>query len=106
MKHGSWTGIGFGRNIGWIDDNTVWFQSESTGYSHLYTINIKTNERKALTSGKYEVQQVQLSNDKKFFYIITNEVHPGEQQFYRLTIADGKKNDHYNDRRQPGYSFT
>ena len=84
-------GIGFGRNIGWIDDNTVWFQSESSGYSHLYTINVKTNERKALTSGKYEVQQVQLSNDKKFFYIITNEVHPGEQQFYRLTIADGKK---------------
>ena len=84
-------GIGFGRNIGWIDDNTVWFQSESTGYSHLYTINVKTNERKALTSGKYEVQQAQLSNDKKFFYIITNEVHPGEQHFYRLTIADGKK---------------
>jgi len=84
-------GIGFGRNIGWIDDNTVWFQSESSGYSHLYAINIKTNERKALTSGKYEVQQVQLSNDKKFFYIITNEVHPGEQHFYRLTIADGKK---------------
>jgi Tol biopolymer transport system component len=84
-------GIGFGRNIGWIDDNTVWFQSESSGYSHLYTINIKTNERKALTSGKYEVQQTQLSNDKKYFYIITNEVHPGEQHFYRLTIADGKK---------------
>ncbi|HEY5771292.1 MAG TPA: prolyl oligopeptidase family serine peptidase, partial [Chitinophagaceae bacterium] len=84
-------GIGFGRNIGWIDDNTVWFQSESSGYSHLFTINIKTNERKALTSGKYEVQQTQLSNNKKFFYIITNEVHPGEQQFYRLTIADGKK---------------
>src|SRR6187402_530927 len=84
-------GIGFGRNIGWIDENTVWFQSESSGYSHLYTINIKTNERKALTAGKYEVQQAQLSNDKKFFYIITNEVHPGEQHFYRLTIADGKK---------------
>jgi len=84
-------GIGFGRNIGWIDDNTVWFQSESSGYSHLYTVNIKTNERKALTSGKYEVQQTQLSNDKKFFYIITNEAHPGEQQFYRLAIADGKK---------------
>ena len=84
-------GIGFGRNIGWVDENTVWFQSESSGYSHLYTINIKTNERKALTSGKYEVQQTQLSNDKKYFYIITNEVHPGEQQFYRLSIADGKK---------------
>ena len=84
-------GIGFGRNIGWTDDNTLWFQSESTGYSHLYTINVITKERKALTSGNYEVQQTQLSRDKKYFYIITNEVHPGEQQFYRLSIADGKK---------------
>ncbi|HEX6169201.1 MAG TPA: prolyl oligopeptidase family serine peptidase, partial [Chitinophagaceae bacterium] len=84
-------GIGFGRNIGWIDENTVWFQSEATGYSHLYTINISTNERKALTTGKYEVQQAQLSRDNRSFYIITNEVHPGEQHFYRLSIADGKK---------------
>ncbi|TMI63577.1 MAG: S9 family peptidase [Bacteroidetes bacterium] len=83
-------GIGFGR-IGWIDDNTFWFQSESTGYSHLYTINVNTKEKKALTSGKYEVQQAQLSRDKKSFFITTNEVHPGEQHFYRLWIADGKK---------------
>jgi len=83
-------GIGFG-NGGWIDDNMFWFQSEKTGYSHLYTINVTNGEKKALTSGKYEVQQAILSKDKKSFYITTNEVHPGEQQFYRLSIADGKK---------------
>ncbi|HSU27179.1 MAG TPA: prolyl oligopeptidase family serine peptidase, partial [Chitinophagaceae bacterium] len=82
---------GFGGNTGWIDDNTFWFQSEATGYSHLYIMNVVTGERKALTSGKYEVQQASLSRDKKSFYITTNEVHPGEQQFYRLNIADGKK---------------
>ncbi|MGG9962797.1 prolyl oligopeptidase family serine peptidase [Ferruginibacter sp. SUN106] len=84
-------GIGFSRNFGWTDDNTVWFQSEATGYSHLYTINVNTKQRRALTAGKYEVEQAQLSRDKKYFYIVTNEVHPGEQQFYRLTIADSKK---------------
>ncbi|HET6996436.1 MAG TPA: prolyl oligopeptidase family serine peptidase [Chitinophagaceae bacterium] len=83
-------GIGFG-GTGWIDDNTLWYQSEATGYSHLYTINISTGEKKALTAGKFEVQQSVLSKDKKYFYITTNEVHPGEQQFYRLNIADGKK---------------
>jgi len=83
-------GIGFG-NTGWIDDNTFWFQSESTGYSHLYAINVASGEKKALTSGRYEVLQAKLSKDKKSFYITTNEVHPGEQQFYRLSIADGKK---------------
>jgi dipeptidyl aminopeptidase/acylaminoacyl peptidase len=83
-------GIGFG-GTGWIDDQTFYFQSEATGYSHLYTINVTTGEKKALTAGKYEVQQARLSRDKKSFYINTNEVHPGEQQFYRLTIATGKQ---------------
>ncbi|HRF19309.1 MAG TPA: prolyl oligopeptidase family serine peptidase, partial [Chitinophagaceae bacterium] len=59
--------------------------------SHLYTVNASTGTKKALTSGNYEVQQVSLSKDKKYFYISTNEVHPGEQHFYRLSIADGKK---------------
>lgn len=84
-------GIGFGRNTGWVSNNQLWFQSEATGYSHLYLINAETGERKALTAGNYEVQQAQLSLDKKSFFITTNEVHPGEQQFYRLNIADGKK---------------
>jgi dipeptidyl aminopeptidase/acylaminoacyl peptidase len=83
-------GIGFGRN-GWIDETTFWFQSEATGYSHLYTINVTNGTRKQLTSGNYEVQQAQLSRDKKYFYLTTNEMHPGEQHFYRLSIADGKK---------------
>jgi dipeptidyl aminopeptidase/acylaminoacyl peptidase len=83
-------GIGFAAT-GWIDDNIFWYQSEATGYSHLYTVNVSTGEKRALTAGKYEVQQSVLSRDKKYFYITTNEVHPGEQQFYKLSIADGKK---------------
>lgn len=80
-----------GANTGWIDESTFWFRSEATGYSHLYTINVLSGNKKALTTGNYEVQQASLSNDKKYFYISTNEVHPGEQHFYRLMIADGKK---------------
>ena len=79
-----------GASEGWIDENTFWFQSETTGYSHLYSINVLTGEKKAVTSGKYEVQQADLSLDKKYFFITTNEVHPGEQQFYRLPITGGK----------------
>ncbi|MBS1947091.1 MAG: S9 family peptidase [Bacteroidetes bacterium] len=76
---------------GWINENTFWYQSEeATGYSHLYKTDVVTGEKTALTSGKYEVQQAQLSADKKYFYIITNEVHPGEQQFYKLPVNGGK----------------
>ena len=83
-------GIGFGR-IGWLDDKILWFQSEKTGYSHLYTVNVINGDKKTLTSGNFEILQAQLSKDKKYFYILTNEVHPGEQHYYRLSIADGKK---------------
>ncbi len=84
-------GIGFGGNTGWIDEHTFWFQSEATGYSHLYSADVVSKQVKALTTGQYEVQRAQLSLDKKTFYISTNEVHPGEQQLYRLSVADGKK---------------
>ena len=87
---GPGTGGFSGTNTGWITENTFWFQSEVTGYSHLYTVNVESGEKKTLTSGKYEVQQAELSKDKKYFYITTNEVHPGEQQFYRLPVTGGK----------------
>ncbi len=83
-------GINF-RNAGWIDENTFWYQSETTGYSHLYIADITTGKKRQLTSGNYEVQDAQLSKDNKYFFITTNEVHPGEKHFYRLSIADGKK---------------
>ncbi|RPD42338.1 S9 family peptidase [Chitinophaga barathri] len=79
-----------GYSLGWINENTCWFQSEATGYSHLYTCNVVSGQKKALTQGRYEVQDTELSKDKQYFYITTNEVHPGEKQFYRLPVTGGK----------------
>lgn len=84
-------GPGMFGSIGWIDDNNCWFQSEATGYSHIYIFNADRSEKKALTSGNYEILRALLSGDKKYFYVTTNEVHPGEQHFYKLEIATGKK---------------
>ncbi len=77
--------------LGWLPDGkTLWFTSEETGYVHVYSYNIATSKKTALTSGKFEIQSVDLSNDGKFFYLITNEVHPGEKQYYRMPVAGGK----------------
>jgi len=40
-------GIGnFGApNIGWINNQTVWFQSEESGYSHLYSVDISSGKK-------------------------------------------------------------
>lgn len=84
-------GGGFGgANLNWITNTKLWFVSEETGYAHLYTYDVLTKTRKALTSGKYEVQQVELSESKKHFYLVTNEVHPGEKHFYKLPVDGGK----------------
>ncbi|NIJ55155.1 S9 family peptidase [Dyadobacter arcticus] len=76
---------------GWLDDHTFYFQSEATGYSHLYSVDVLTGKKIALTSGKFEVQNVTLSKDKKTFYLITNEVHPGEQHLYRMASTGGQR---------------
>ncbi|MBX2844168.1 MAG: prolyl oligopeptidase family serine peptidase [Flammeovirgaceae bacterium] len=77
-------------NIGWIDSKTIWFHSEETGYSHLYTLDISSGKKKALTKGNYEILNAQLSNDKKSFYLTSNKVSPAEQHFYKLSIKSGK----------------
>ncbi|GAA4416599.1 prolyl oligopeptidase family serine peptidase [Nibrella viscosa] len=77
--------------LGWVDNQTLYYQSEADGYSHLYTVNVATGEKKQLTKGKFEVQQVQLSKDKKYFFLSTNEVHPGEQHFYRMAANGGER---------------
>jgi dipeptidyl aminopeptidase/acylaminoacyl peptidase len=84
-------GIGWGGTLGWLPDSKhLYFQSEESGYSHLYLVDVTTNEKKALTAGKFEVFDPFLSKDKKFWYLTTSEVHPGERHFYRMPLMGGK----------------
>lgn len=74
----------FGATLGWINDAQFYFQSEATGYSHLYVYDMTSGKKTALTQGKYEVQSVALSNNKQHFYLLTNEEHPGKLNWYRI----------------------
>ncbi len=88
-------GIGggnFGTKIGWINNNQLYYQSELTGYSHLYVYDFTTGNKKAISAGKYEVQEVVLSKNKQYFYLLTNETHPGKQNWYKIkTDGSGKE---------------
>jgi dipeptidyl aminopeptidase/acylaminoacyl peptidase len=77
-------------NAGWMDDDCYYFQSEKTGYSHLYMTNTKTNETKALTKGKFEIHEANLSDDKSKFFISANKNQPGNREFYHLDIKSKK----------------
>ena len=88
-------GIGYNYqpgNCGWMPDNqSIWFQSEASGYSHLYVADVANGKSKAFTSGNWEVYDVALSPDKRSFYLTTNEVHPGERQYYRMDLKGKNK---------------
>jgi dipeptidyl aminopeptidase/acylaminoacyl peptidase len=87
-------GIGggnFGTKIGWINNDQFYFQSETSGYSHLYVYDIKTQNKKALTTGNYEVQDLKLSKTKQHFYLLTNETHPGKLNWYRIKTDGSAK---------------
>lgn len=87
-------GIGYswsGGTIGWLSDNeTIYFQSEETGYSHLYLLNVESEKKTALTQGEFEVFDPFLSNNGKSWYLTTSEVHSGERHFYRMPVRGGK----------------
>ena len=78
--------------LGFLADNkTIYYQSEATGFSHLYTYNLETKKKIQLTNGKWEVREVVLSKLSNSFYITTTETHPGNRSFYKLDINSGKK---------------
>ncbi|MGX1641735.1 prolyl oligopeptidase family serine peptidase [Sphingobacterium sp. NPDC055431] len=83
------SGPGIGRDVKWLNDNTFYFNSEASGYSHLYSYDLNSNSKKQLTEGNWEVQSVQLSKDGKNFYISGNKEHPGITHFYSLPVQGG-----------------
>jgi len=76
-------------NVGWLDQTHFYYQSEASGFSHIYVVDVVTGNKKQLTNGKWEVQTLQLSNDKKTFYFTANIDHPGVKDFYRLPVSGG-----------------
>ncbi len=77
-------------NLGWLDNEQIWFQSEQSGYSHLYIINVNTGKKKFLTSGAFEVTDLMLSQDKKTFYLVTSEESPFVRHLYRMPAKGGR----------------
>ena len=68
---------------------TVWFVSERTGWLHLYTVPFAGGAPRALTSGEWEVTEVEFSADAKSFFLTASKESLFERHLYRLPIAGG-----------------
>ncbi len=77
--------------LAWMPDGkSIYFQSEETGYSHLYTMDVNTKKKIQRTSGNFEILEVELSVDKDKFYITANKKSPHEHHFYHLPVRGGE----------------
>jgi dipeptidyl aminopeptidase/acylaminoacyl peptidase len=90
---GAGGGFGGGGGVAWLPDNKhVLFAAEKEGWMHVYSLDVTSSApATALTSGKWEVTSAQLSNDRRTLFLQTNEVHPGERQFYTMSVAGGAR---------------
>jgi dipeptidyl aminopeptidase/acylaminoacyl peptidase len=88
-------GIGWTRagvSLGWMPDSKrVFFQSEETGYSHLYVVDIDGKNKRPLTEGLFEISDAFLSRDKTRWYFHSNEEHFGERHFYSMPLEGGAR---------------
>lgn len=74
--------------FGFAPDNTLWFQSEQSGHSHLYTA-APGGAARQLTSGAWEVSAAQLSRDGRTFRFVCNRAWPGDTEVCEVPFAGG-----------------
>jgi dipeptidyl aminopeptidase/acylaminoacyl peptidase len=88
LSDAAWIDRSF-NEIGWLNDNrTLWYESEESGFAHLYTKALN-GEPRALTQGRFEVSSPQLSLDGRWFYVLCNEVAPYSYDVYRVPSSGG-----------------
>ena len=86
------SGYGGPSDVGWLPDNEqFYFQSEATGYSHLYTVNVATGEVNQLTSGEFEVEDPRLSQDGQTWTFASSEESPYERHVYQMPVDGGAR---------------
>jgi dipeptidyl aminopeptidase/acylaminoacyl peptidase len=91
LRDSAWIGGPCAGCAGWLPDGRAWFASEATGYMHLYSADADGGNKRALTSGKWEVLQATVAPDGRSFELHTSEESPYVRHFYRMPIAGGTR---------------
>ena len=78
-------------DFGWLKDGrTLWYLSEQSGYSRLYSKPLDGAARQLAGAGKFEISAPQLSADGKWFYLLANKVAPYSYDVYRVSSSGGE----------------
>lgn len=89
VSDGAWVNYD-NAEFGWLPDNrTLWYLSEESGYSHLYTMDSANGAARALTSGKWEASDVRWTYDGKTAYLLCNRETPGDYEVCAVGAQGG-----------------
>lgn len=79
-------------DMGWLTDNRhIYYQSEESGYSHLYILDIETGKKTALTRGAFEIFDPMLSKDGTTWFFTSSEASPFERHLYAMPVRGGER---------------
>ena len=77
--------------VGWMPGgDRFYFQSEATGYSHLYAVNVETGTTSQLTGGDFEVHDARLSQDGSTWTFVSTARSPHQRHVYRMPAMGGE----------------
>lgn len=77
---------------GWLPDGEhYYFQSEATGYSHLYTVNVETGDIRQLTDGAFEIFDPVLSKHGDLWYFSSSEESSSVRHYYQMDVHGGTR---------------
>ena len=84
--------INWDRNeFGWLADNrTLWYLSEESGHSHLYSKRLDQRRARQLSSGEFVVREPAIDPAGRFAYVVANRAQPGNYEIYRVPLAGGE----------------
>jgi dipeptidyl aminopeptidase/acylaminoacyl peptidase len=89
LTDSAWIGWTF-NEFGWLGDSrTLWYESEESGFAHLYT-KAPNAAPHALTAGHFEISDPSLSEDGRWFYMLGNPAAPYSYDVYRVPSSGGK----------------
>ena len=77
--------------LGWIPRGSewrLWFQSERTGWSHLYTADPATDRIEALSEGAFEVADPMFTRDGKTVVFQSSEGDLAQRHIWRMPVGE------------------
>ncbi len=90
LTDAAWINWSF-NDFGWLPDGrTLWFLSEQSGWSHLYTRGVDARTSRQITRGEWEVHAPVLRADGSGFWFIANASHSAEFDLYSVNVGGGQ----------------